>query len=145
MRMSGQTREQTTKNIFVRAISILLWMLSIALFIAWNVKYLLHNGPHLNGDRKVSYSPLRMPSVRTGADLPLANSKSTTVQLGSRFSVGTRRRYLVRIDLLDLFRASTSITLSETDHVSFVLPRSSSPLRAFPDSFLLSPLVAHSY
>ncbi|GAA5928824.1 uncharacterized protein JCM15063_003977 [Sporobolomyces koalae] len=42
----------TTKSIVVRAISILLWMLSISLFIAWNVKYLLHNGPHLNGDRK---------------------------------------------------------------------------------------------
>ncbi|GAA5968660.1 hypothetical protein JCM3765_004153 [Sporobolomyces pararoseus] len=42
----------TTKNVFVRAISVLTWMVSIALFIAWNVKYLLHNGPHLNGDRK---------------------------------------------------------------------------------------------
>ncbi|GAA5907705.1 uncharacterized protein JCM6883_001865 [Sporobolomyces salmoneus] len=42
----------TTKNILVRAISIALWMLSISLFIAWNVKYLLHNGPHLNGERK---------------------------------------------------------------------------------------------
>jgi len=44
---------QTSRNVVVRALSIFFWMLAISLFISWNVKYLLHNGPHLNGERKV--------------------------------------------------------------------------------------------